>query len=68
MESKTNLYHTGGMFLLIPITQTDIFSREQFTEEQNEIQKMTLDFAMERIYPNVDAIDKLDRELCHNLL
>ena len=68
MESKTNLYHTGGMFLLIPITQTDIFSREQFTEEQNEIQKMTLDFAMERIYPNVDAIDKLDRDLCHNLL
>ncbi len=61
-------YHTGGMFLLNPIGTTDVFSREHFTEEQNEIEKMTFDFSMERIYPNVEAIDKLDKDLSHSLL
>jgi len=68
-DEKTNYnYNTGGMFLLNPIGTTDVFSRENFTEEQGEIEKMTLDFAMERIYPNVEAIDKLDKDLCHSLL
>ena len=68
-DEKTHYnYHTGGMFLLNPIGTTDVFSREHFTEEQNEIEKMTLDFAMERIYPNVEAIDKLDKDLSHSLL
>ena len=68
-DEKTNYnYNTGGMFLLNPIGTTDVFSRENFTEEQSEIEKMTLDFAMERIYPNVEAIDKLDKDLCHSLL
>lgn len=68
IESTKYLYHTGGMFLLTPIGHSNVFSREQFTEEQNEIEKMTVDFAMERIYPNVDAIDKLDKDLCLSLL
>ncbi len=68
-DEKTHYnYHTGGMFLLNPIGTTDVFSRENFTEEQSEIEKMTLDFAMERIYPNVEAIDKLDKDLSHSLL
>jgi len=68
-DEKTHYnYNTGGMFLLNPIGTTDVFSRENFTEEQSEIEKMTLDFAMERIYPNVEAIDKLDKDLCHSLL
>ena len=68
-DEKTHYnYDTGGMFLLNPIGTTDIFSREDFTEEQNEIEKMTLDFSLERIYPNVEAIDKFDKDLCHSLL
>ena len=67
-EKTHSNYNTGGMFLLNPIGTTDVFSRENFTEEQNEIEKMTLDFAMDRIYPNVEAIDKLDKDLCHSLL
>ena len=68
-DEKTHYnYNTGGMFLLNPIGTTDVFSRENFTEEQSEIEKMTLDFAMERIYPNVEAIDKLDKDLSHSLL
>ena len=67
-EKTHNNYHTGGMFLLNPIGTTDVFSREHFTEEQNEIEKMTFDFSMERIYPNVEAIDKLDKDLSHSLL
>ena len=55
MTAEINNHHdtTGGMFLLNPLGKTHVFSREEFTEEQNEIQKMTLDFAMDRIYPNV---------------
>jgi|ETNmetMinimDraft_26_1059896.scaffolds.fasta_scaffold12937_2 alkylation response protein AidB-like acyl-CoA dehydrogenase len=68
-DEKTHYnYNTGGMFLLNPIGTTNVFSRENFTEEQSEIEKMTLDFAMERIYPNVEAIDKLDKDLSHSLL
>mgnify|MGYP001184281671 FL=1 len=67
-EKTHSNYNTGGMFLLNPIGTTDVFSRENFTEEQSEIEKMTLDFAMDRIYPNVEAIDKLDKDLSHSLL
>ena len=68
VENEKYSYHTGGMFLLNPIGTTDVFSRETFTEEQNEIEKMTRDFAMKRIYPNVEAIDKLDKDLSLSLL
>ena len=43
-DEKTHYnYNTGGMFLLNPIGTTDVFSRENFTEEQSEIEKMTFD-------------------------
>ena len=40
MEQPTQITETGGRFLVTPITDTNIFTREDFTEEQREIQEM----------------------------
>ena len=57
----------GGGFLLTPVVQR-IFSREDFSEEQREIDKMVREFAVERIRPHRDDLEKQDMELSRRLL
>ena len=57
----------GGAFLVEPVIQP-IFTREQFSEEQKEIESMVRQFADERIRPNRDKIEKLDRDLSLELM
>ena len=44
MEQPIQITKTGGRFLVTPITDTNIFTREDFTEEQCEIHEMVQGF------------------------
>ena len=57
----------GGSFLLDPVIGT-VFSRERFSEEQKEIERMVLQFADERLRPAADDLEKLDRDLSLELM
>ncbi|MDP7558258.1 MAG: acyl-CoA dehydrogenase family protein [Candidatus Marinimicrobia bacterium] len=59
---------TGGTFLLNPVGTFPIFTREQFTEEQREIENLAREFCINEIFPRVSDIEKYDQELSHNLI
>ena len=54
---------SGGQWLISPVNDTKVFCRETFTEDQQDIDAMVQEFARDRILPNAEAIDKLDKEL-----
>ena len=49
----------GGQWLLLPAAQHTIFSRETFTDEHRQIEKMVFDFAEDTILPQVKDIEEL---------
>jgi alkylation response protein AidB-like acyl-CoA dehydrogenase len=57
----------GGGFLLTPVVQR-IFTREDFSDEQREIDSMVRDFALERIRPEHEALETHNEELSRKLL
>ncbi len=59
---------TGGNFLTKQICTEEIFTRENFSPEQEEIAKTVEEFARERIRPNKQEIEKYNRELSLELL
>ena len=58
MSKKQNIQKTGGQFLLNPISDTSIFSREDFTSEHSEIYKMVIDFDKDRVLSQKEKIEK----------
>ena len=68
MEQPTQITETGGRFLVTPITDTNIFTREDFTEEQREIQEMVQGFCKEHIAPVKEDLEKKDKDLTFSLL
>jgi len=68
MSKKENIQKNGGQFLLDPITDTSIFSREDFTSEHTEIYKMVMDFDKERVLTQKEKIEKYDPNLSIELL
>ena len=68
MEQPTQITETGGRFLVTPITDTNIFTREDFTEEQREIQEMVRGFCKEHIAPVKEELEKKDKDLTFSLL
>jgi len=59
---------SGGQWLISPVNSTKVFCRETFTEDHQDIDAMVQEFARDRILPNAEAIDKLDKELSLGLL
>lgn len=59
---------TGGHWLVTPSTDKTIFCREMFSEEHNDIKKMIFQFSEDRIFPNVQNIEKLDEDLCRSIM
>ena len=53
---------TGGAFLVEPVVRP-VFTRENFSEEQKEIERMVLQFATERIQPARDDLASLNQDL-----
>ena len=68
MEKPIATIETGGRFLVTPITDINIFTREDFTEEQREIQEMVQGFCTEHIAPFKEELEKKDKELTFSLL
>jgi len=68
MEQPIQITETGGRFLVTPITDTNIFTREDFTEEQREIQEMVQGFCTEHIAPVKEELEKKDKDLTFSLL
>ena len=59
---------TGGHWLVTPSTDKTIFCREMFSEEHNDIKKMIFQFSEDRIFPNVQNIEKLDEDRCRSIM
>ena len=61
----------GGMFVLEDLSPADVFTPEDFTLEQKQIEQMTRQFAEEKILTQVAAIEHkdfaLDRQLMREL-
>ncbi len=57
----------GGAFLFEPVVRP-VFTREMFSPEQIEIEKMVRQLAEERIAPLADELDKPDGDLSRELL
>lgn len=60
--------HTGGLFLTTPLTSTNVFSPENFTDTHREFRQAMEDFARKEIRPLKDAIEKFDKALSLQLI
>ena len=68
MSDVTLSRKTGGRFMVETVCSSPIFTREQLTEEQKEIQKMVEDFCTEKVVPARSQIEKKDYDLVKQLL
>jgi len=66
MENKNTL--KSGEFLIREIEAKDIFIPEEFDEEQKMIAQTCNDFIQAEVYPNLEQVEKSDRELMKNIL
>jgi alkylation response protein AidB-like acyl-CoA dehydrogenase len=66
-RSSSEIAPAGGAFLVEPVVQR-VFTREDFSVEQREIELMVRQFADERLRPAADDIEKLDRDLSLKLM
>jgi alkylation response protein AidB-like acyl-CoA dehydrogenase len=58
----------SGEFLVNEIESKDIFIPEEFNEEQRMIAQTCSDFLEADVYPNLEKVEKSDRELMKNML
>lgn len=66
MEKSKNL--KSGEFLVKQVDANDIFVPEEYNEEQLMIAQTCKDFIETEVYPNLDKLDKGDRELMKEIL
>jgi alkylation response protein AidB-like acyl-CoA dehydrogenase len=58
----------SGEFLVHEIESKDIFIPEEFNEEQRMIAQTCSDFLQAEVYPNLEKVEKSDRELMKSML
>ena len=58
----------GGEFIIKDVDCQDIFTPEDYTEEQSMIAQMCLDFIRQNIFPNLDRIDSMEEGLMPSLM
>jgi alkylation response protein AidB-like acyl-CoA dehydrogenase len=58
----------SGEFLVADIEPKDIFIPEEFNEEQRMIAQTCSDFLQAEVYPNLEKVEKGDRELMKSIL
>jgi alkylation response protein AidB-like acyl-CoA dehydrogenase len=64
---KTKLLKSGE-FLVNEVKSNDIFIPEEFNEEQRMIAQTCSDFLEAEVYPNIEQVEKSDRELMKSML
>jgi alkylation response protein AidB-like acyl-CoA dehydrogenase len=58
----------SGEFLVNEVTAKDVFIPEEFNEEQKMIAQTCKDFLEAEVYPNLEKVEKSDRELMKSIL
>jgi alkylation response protein AidB-like acyl-CoA dehydrogenase len=58
----------SGEFLVSEVTANDVFIPEEFNEEQKMIAQTCKDFLEAEVYPNLEKVEKSDRELMKSIL
>lgn len=58
----------GGEYIIRDTKPEDIFTPEEWTEEQNMIASMCDDFITQEVVPNLDRIDKMEEGLMPSVL
>ena len=58
----------SGEFLVTEVESKDIFIPEEFNEEQRMIAQSCSDFLEAEVYPNLEKVEKSDRELMKSML
>ncbi len=58
----------SGEFLVSEVESKDIFIPEEFDEEQKMIAQTCRDFLETEVYPNLEQVEKSDRELMKSIL
>ena len=53
----------GGAFLVVPLDQYKIFSKEQFTEDQKMFANAALEYAVNRMKPLKEELKTLNKDL-----
>ena len=53
----------GGAFLVVPLDQYKIFSKEQFTEDQKMFANAALEYAVNRMKPLKEELKSLNKDL-----
>src|SRR5690242_14611100 len=66
--TETKMSTKGGEWLIKESNAADVFSPEDFNEEQLMILDMCHQFLKTEIYPNLDRIDKLEPGLMPSLM
>jgi len=66
MENRKVL--KSGEFLVSEVESKDVFIPEQFNEEQLMIARTCRDFLEAEVYPNLEKVEKSDRELMKSIL
>jgi len=64
---NTNVLKSGE-FLVAETEAKDVFVPEEFNEEQRMISQTCRDFLETEVYPNINALEKGDRELMKSIL
>jgi len=68
MSETSNHAIKGGEFIIRDTTPDQIFTPEEWTEEQKMIAQMCSDFIDQEITPHLDRIDKMEEGLMPSLL
>ena len=68
METSTVKRTSGGAFLVEDLSSAEIFTPEDYTEEQKQIAQMTADFAENQILPQVAAIEAKQYDVSKRLM
>ena len=58
----------SGEFLVREVEANDVFIPEEFNEEQKMIAQTCSDFLQAEVYPNLEQVEKSDRELMKSIL